>query len=503
MKAKIKIDPERQIGAVDPLAYGHFMCRRWGVAERGLHDPDHPMARPDGIRTDVLEKLADAKPTIVRWPGGCTGTTYHWQDGIGDNRPKKIDLHFAFPATYDFGTDEYIAFCREIGAEPMIVWAMGVSSIDEGMGWLEYCNSSLDTHYANMRRANGHEEPYNVKYWQIGNEMYGRHEIGHMPSHEYAAVAREWAKTAKRLDPSIKVIAVGGTDYEMNWYFDPLREAGQFLDYISMHVYWGTNGTDAGYECIVGGPTQTERVIEDVAHIIKMVRREKNIQHPIGIAFTEWNAWQRSYMSMRESGKPYEPSYRLTEALAVATFINVLHRQCRTVTLATVAQSLNVVGLLTVNPDGVVVEPVYWPLWMARHLSGPISLDLWVESDGTNLPIRNSVPLGGRPRPAATPTDFAWIDAAATLDPDGKRLILSVVNRHPTEEIDVDLAFADTALSGSGKSHLLYHDDTGAMNSLTDPANVAPKTKEIVGAQSKWTYSFKPHSFEMLELELL
>ena len=128
MKGRLDIDLERRLGRVSELIYGQFLSRRPGVAERGLHDPSHPAARPDGLRADVLEKIAEARPTIIRWPGGCTGTSYRWMDGIGANRPQKIDLHFGYPATYGFGTDEFIAFCRELQAEPLIVWAMGVSS---------------------------------------------------------------------------------------------------------------------------------------------------------------------------------------------------------------------------------------------------------------------------------------------------------------------------------------------------------------------------------------
>ena len=492
MRAKIKVDPERQIGPISPLIYGQFLSRRWGVAERGLHDPEHPKARPDGIRVDVLEKIIEARPTVIRWPGGCTGTTYHWQDGIGKSRPRKLDLHFGFPATYDFGTDEFVAFCREVGAEPLIVWAMAVSTIDEGMAWLEYCNGSADTYYANLRRANGHEEPYRVKFWQIGNEMYGRHEIGHMSSAEYAAVAREWAKTAKRVDPAIKIIAVGGTTRDINWYFDPLREAGEFVDYISMHTYWGLNGQDAGYEAIVFGPNFTEEVVADVARVINIVRREKRLRHNIGLAFTEWNAWRPHTHGMREAGEPYQPDYRLTEALAVAAFINVMHRQCRTITLATVAQTLNVVGLLTVNAEGVVVEPVYWPLWMARRVAGEISLDVWLECEGT---VAREVGSGAE-------KDVPYLDVAATLDPEGGRIVISAVNRHPSEEAETELVLSDTELAPRARAYILYHDDAQAMNTLAEPENVSPRVEEVTVAGPRFSYAFLPHSYTLLELFL-
>jgi len=138
MRARVKVDPDRVTGAIDRNIYGQFMCRRPGCSEGGLYDPTAPNADAAGLRSDVAAWIGDLRPPLIRWPGGCTGTSYHWLDGVGpkEQRPKKIDLHFGWPADYGFGTAEFIAFCRRIGAEPHLNFAMGTGTLEEAAAWL-------------------------------------------------------------------------------------------------------------------------------------------------------------------------------------------------------------------------------------------------------------------------------------------------------------------------------------------------------------------------------
>lgn len=195
MKARMHIDPARAIGTIDPNVYGQFMSRRPGCSEDGLHDPSAETADEHGIRRDVSDAIRACKPSLIRWPGGCTGTSYHWLDGVGPvaERPSKIDLHFGWASRYDFGTDEFLAWCARIGAEPHLSFAMGTGTLEEAAAWVEYCNSAGTTYYADLRRRNGRDEPWNIKYWQLANEMYGPWEVGYCEPREYAVEARDWS----------------------------------------------------------------------------------------------------------------------------------------------------------------------------------------------------------------------------------------------------------------------------------------------------------------------
>jgi len=493
MKARIKIDPERQIGSIDRNIYGQFMCRRPGCSEGGLYAPDSPTADEYGLRREVVDAMQELRPPIIRWPGGCTGTSYHWLDGVGpvEQRPKKIDLHFGWAARYEFGTHEFISFCRRIGAEPHLNLAMGTGTLDEAAAWLEYCNSTLDTYYADLRRKNGQEQPYNVRFWQLGNEMYGPWEIGHCTPREYGAQAREWAKVLRRLDPSISIIAVGGHDrFTPEWAWEVVPQVAPYVDYLAFHTYWREGkGGDPWYQ-IMAGPHDAEETIKALSAVIRVARRKVPRCREISIACTEWNAApQDGMMESHPEYNPFKPTYHLRDALAVASFINIMQRHCREVRLATVAQSINVVGLIMVNKEGVWREPVYWPLWMQVRHSGPIALDAWVECEGFDEPTHS-------------PWGIPYLDCSATLDPQGRKLYLSMVNRHQEEALEIRVDISDAKVSSEATAHILYHDDGMAMNSPSDPDNVKPHSELVDGLDSHFTWELKPHSYTILELGL-
>ncbi len=493
MQARVKIDVDRCIGRINPNIYGQFMCRRPGCSEGGLYDPSAPDADAYGLRSEVVRYIQDLRPPIIRWPGGCTGTSYHWLDGVGpvEERPSKIDLHFGWPARYEFGTHEFIEFCRRIGAEPQLNFAMGTAGLEEAAAWLEYCNSTSNTYYANLRRKHGQEAPYGVHYWQLGNEMYGPWEIGYTTAAQYGAEAREWAKVLRRLDPSIELVAVGGHPAAaQDWVREVAPEVCPYVDYLSVHDYWHTGPTLAGWETLMAGPHRTGQLIEEMAAVIRQVRRNNPRSRDLSIAVTEWNASPAgTMMASHPEFNPFGPTYHLRDALTVASFINLMQRQCNVVKLANVAQSINVVGLIMVNQDGVWREPVYWPFWMQANHSGPFALDAWVESDTFDAP---DLRLWGIP----------YLDCSVTFDPDTKTLFVSLVNQHQSDNIEVDIALPEANVQANGKLHRLEHDDPLAMNTPQRPDNVVPATRSIDGLSRRFTCDLPPASYSILELTL-
>ena len=191
--------------------------------------------------------IAACRPGVVRWPGGCTGTSYRWQDGVGPvgERPTKIDLHFGWPIHYDFGTVEFVDWCRRIGAEPHLNFGLAGASLEDAAAWVEYCNRPGGTHYADLRRRHGREEPLGVRYWQIGNEEYGPWELGHCSPAEYARTAREWAKAMRRVDPEVRLLAIGGVAGNQqdagDWAWEVLPKVAPWVDYITFHTYWSAS----------------------------------------------------------------------------------------------------------------------------------------------------------------------------------------------------------------------------------------------------------------------
>lgn len=494
MKARVKVDLDRRIGRINPNIYGQFMSRRPGCSEGGLYDPEAANADADGLRSDVVQYIQDLRPPLVRWPGGCTGTSYHWLDGVGpvEERPRKIDLHFGWPARYEFGTHEFIQFCRRIGAEPHLNFAMGTAGLEEAAAWLEYCNSTHDTYYANLRRKHGQEEPYGVHYWQLGNEMYGPWEIGYCKPADYGQEAREWAKVLRRLDPSIELIAVGGHPAAAahDWAWEVAPEVCPYVDYLSIHDYWRIGNNLDGWYTLMAGPYRTGQAIDEMAAVLQQVRRRDPRSREIGIAVTEWNAAPEGGMMASHPDLPsFGPTYHMRDALTIATFVNLMQRRCNVVKLATVAQSINVVGLIMVNPEGVWREPVYWPFWMQVNHSGPVALDAWVECETFDAP---DLRMWGIP----------YLDCSVTFNPETGTVYLSLVNQHQTEAIDVDVALPEANVREQGVIHRLHHDDPLAMNTPAQPDKVAPSSTRLHGLERRFTQELPPASYTILELSL-
>ena len=495
MRATVTIDPYRIIGKIDPNIYGQFLSRRRGVADGGLYAPDHPDAGDDGLRTTVVEAIQATGTPIVRWPGGCTGTSYDWQEGIGpqEKRQRTIDVHFGYDVGNGFGTAEFVAFCRRIGAQPHINLSTGLGTLRDALEWLEYANFTTDSRWANLRREHGYEEPFNIRYWQIGNENYGAWEVGYQSPAEYAIMAREWAKTLKKMDPTLKVLAVGGSDHHPDWDITVLEQALPHIDYLTAHRYWNFDGTrpDDQYDMIAGIGHIEEQLTKTVDQQIEHVGRKLKTTHRPKIAFTEWNVRNLQQREMTSAWVPGNSQYRLTDALAVAGFLNMMQRQSQVVTLGSFAQSINVVGMLMVTEDAVIRETIYWPLVMSRQLSGNLAVDTLVESDTYSTQHRgiefSSIP---------------YLDVSSTVDDSTGKLAISVVNRHRHEEITTRLRLRDATLPGEITVHELFHDIPDTRNTIDQPDAVVPRkrTESIAGNDMELT--FPPHSYTMVEVPL-
>jgi alpha-L-arabinofuranosidase len=200
---KIAVSPARRIGRIDRNVFGGFVEHLGRCIYGGLYDEGSPLSDSHGFRKDVLGLLRELRMGVLRWPGGNFVSNYHWTDGIGpkNDRPRRPELAWGGEEPNRFGTDEFLAYCSELGTEPYICLNMGTGTLREALDWVEYCNGAGDTHWANLRRAGGHEEPYRVRYWGLGNEMYGEWQVGAVSAEEYVREATRWARAIKMLDP--------------------------------------------------------------------------------------------------------------------------------------------------------------------------------------------------------------------------------------------------------------------------------------------------------------
>ena len=433
--SRIDVLTDRPIGTVDRRIFGSFTEHLGRCVYGGVFDEGSRLSGPDGFRIDVLAAVRDLGVTNVRWPGGNFVSGYHWADGIGPDRPRRAELAWASEESNRFGTDEFLAWCAAAGVEPVLCLNMGTGTLEEALAWVEYCNGAGGTYWAARRRGNGHAEPYAVRYWGLGNEMYGDWQIGQLTAAEYVADARRWAKALKRLDPSIRLVSCGQTGMD-DWDRVVIDGLAPHIDFHSIHLYTGS----PDYWSNVLAPHYAERALSVVGALIDRARYTQRIDHEISVAYDEWNVWYRT-----DDGR-LEERYDLADALAVATYLNVFVRQSWTVRMANLAQLVNVIAPIVTSAHAMFTQSIYHPFQLMAKACQPVALDTFTDS-GTHT--HQDQPAARWPHRVADLGQFEFLDVAATRDPERGRLTVSVVNRDPDQAIPTRVRFHDAKATGT------------------------------------------------------
>lgn len=477
IRATVAIDPRRRRGTINDQVYGQMLEQLGRAIYGGVFEPGSPLSDEQGYRLDVIDAARGLRPTLLRWPGGNFVSGYHWRDGIGPvgGRPLRRDLAWNALESNTFGTEEFLELAVRLGAAPYLNLNLSTGTIDEALGWLDYCNAREPLPEAELRRRGPHPEPHDVLVWGLGNENYGWWQHLHTTADRYAEQAREWAKLLKWTDPRISLVAVGAPEPDWNWAV--LRQVSRFVEHLSMHFYWFGRGDDP-YLATLAGPIASEADIVATYGMAVAAQRELGLRRPVTLAVDEWGVWSRSTVSSLEGvdlnslmltgltsragiDTHFEEAYDLKDALTIACWLHVLWRHPEKVTLATQSQMVNVIAPLLTHPDGVVRRTVYWPLAAARAVAGPVALDPLVLCEA-------EVGVGGA---TGVPGDaMPSLDAAATLHPDTGAVHVSLVNRSRDEELEVLLE----GVRGDAWCSTLAADDPFDGNSLEHPDRVRP-----------------------------
>jgi alpha-N-arabinofuranosidase len=487
--AIIKVDNERVVGRVDRRILGGFAEHLGRCVYGGIFDEGSPLSDEHGFRKDVIDAVRALRPPVLRWPGGNFASGYHWTDGIGpaDRRPRRTELAWHGVEPNRFGTDEFIAFCRAVGAEPYLCLNMGTGTIDEAQAWLEYCNGTDDTEWARRRADNGHPEPYRVRYWALGNEMYGDWQIGQRSAEDYVKDARQLAKVLTWTDPAVELVSCGESGLS-DWDVTVIDGLAPFVRWHSIHIYTG----DEDYWANVLAPHQSERALRVAGALIERARHTQRVPHPIHVAYDEWNVWFREM----NGAAGLEERYNLADALAVATYLHSFVRHAGVVKMANLAQLVNTIAPIVTRPDGILLQSIYHPLRLfADHLGGA-ALDVSVECGRHEL----SQPDGPRPWPArfADLGPFPVLDAIATWSQRQQKLMVSVVNRSPDEDVVADVRFAAALPPGPARLAELNAPDWRSENSFGQPDAVSVAETADVTLPGQWRHKFPAHSLTVL-----
>lgn len=224
--ARIYLDSRRKIATLDRNIFGSFLEHLGRAIYGGTYDPGSKLSDANGFRKDVMDQVRKLGVPIVRYPGGNFVSGYNWLDGVGPKevRPTVLDKAWNSIETNQFGTDEFMAWCKAVGTLPLMGLNLGTGTPEQAAALVEYCNVDKGTEWSDLRRKHGYPEPYKVEHWCLGNEMDGPWQIGHMSAVEYGTKAADAARQMRYVDPSLKLIACGSSGPLMPTYLDWDRE---------------------------------------------------------------------------------------------------------------------------------------------------------------------------------------------------------------------------------------------------------------------------------------
>ena len=511
---RVVIDSGRQIAPIDRHLFGSFLEQLGRAIYEGIYDPGSKFADANGFRTDVMKEIRDLGVPIVRYPGGNFVSGYHWLDGVGpkDKRPAVLDRAWNTLETNQFGTNEFITWARQVGTEPLFGLNFGTGTAEDAAALLEYCNVPKGTKWSELRRSHGYDQPHNVKYWCVGNEMDGPWQIGHIPAREYGLKATDAARQMRAIDPSIKLVACGSSGPFMPTYIEwdrtVLEQCYDVVDGISLHRYWGnTEETNHDSQTYLAMNLAMDRQIEEIISVCDTVKAQKRSGKQLFLSFDEWNVWYRARTgdAVDGHGKPaphlLEEPYNLEDALLVGGLINSLIRHSDRVKLACLAQLVNVIAPIMTNSNGILRQSIYYPYsWALQHARGA-ALSIAPQGPGYRVD-KLGMPLedGGLPIPGFG--QVAYVDISATLDADKKSATILMLNRDIEKPQDVEIAWHDLTPTAVTTFETITGPDLKALNTFEQPNKIVPQKLENPKVGSRMSVRLPAHSYSVLTLSL-
>lgn len=471
MKAKLYIDKEFTIGAVDKRLFGSFVEHLGRSVYGGIYEPGHPASDASGFRGDVLSLVRELGVPVVRYPGGNFVSSFNWEDSVGPRelRPSRLDLAWRAVEPNRFGLAEFMAWTKAAGTEPMMAINLGTRGIEAARNLVEYCNHPGGSYWSDLRRSHGSTDPYGIRLWCLGNEMDGPWQVGQKTPDEYGRLAYETAKALKLFDPGLELVACGSSNRTMptfpKWEATVLEHCYDQIDYISMHQYFKNQNDDL--PTFLAASIGMDSFIDTVTATCDFVRAKRRGKKTINISFDEWNVWYHSEEADRKLepwtvGPPQlEDVYNFEDALVVGCMMNSLLRHADRVKIACLAQLVNVIApIMTRNGGGAWRQTIYWPFALASRYGRGVSLAVKADVAAYDNAEYGQVP---------------YLDVSAVLGAQGGELSLFVVNRHPTETFTLDLRAAGLENLRFMEQFELGCADGKAVNDESHPDRVAPR----------------------------
>ncbi len=467
---KIYLIYPQKNGTIAPEIYGQFAEHIGGVIYDGLWvGKDSNIPNVKGFRKDIIEKLKQIKVPVIRWPGGCFAETYDWRDGVGENRPTRVNFWVRCDGkteSNEVGTHEFMDFCEAVGADAYFAANLTSTTPLDIRDWMDYCLSPKgSTTLALEREKNGHAEPYDIKYWGVGNENWGGG--GNMNPDFYANEFRKYSslmhffseRNGKR---NVELFACGANEFDYSWTDNFMRNLCsaryKTMDGFSIHYYCMTSENPLAF-------TETEwtKLLEDASKMEDIIVRNWHIICGYGmeeygkLVIDEWGCWHPEGSGPSKGEYLFEQQVTMRDAMVSALTLNIFNNHCDKIRMANAAQVVNCLhSLFLSNGENCVTTPTYHVFDMYKEHQGAESIATTVTNND----------------------DFASSVTVSASIKDGKTL-LTIGNLSCSEDVEISLESLAYNLPKSAKAKLLYNEDMHACNTFENPENVIPKEVEI------------------------
>lgn len=482
---KVVVHIDDHIGRITPNLYGHFIEHLGRCIYDGIWvGEDSAIPNIDGIRKDVVEALRQLNPPVLRWPGGCFADDYHWRDGVGprSERPTRVNIWWGRALENNqFGTHEFIHFCRLIGAEPYICGNLGSGTPQEMRDWVEYCNFAGESTLSLLRTQNHSPQPFRVRYWGVGNENWGCG--GSFCPEDYASEYKRFATFLCDFSGNeLFLIACGPSGDNTDWTFRFFDKLGGYrrIHGFSVHYYTRSNTTATEFNT-----SQWYELLHKAIQMEKLLKQHRAImdgfdpEQKVALVIDEWGTWHQS-----QEGSLLFQQNTMRDALVAGLTLDIFNRHSDNVAMANIAQTVNVLhSLILTRDDRIITTPTYHIYDMYKSHQGGESLRVLCETDEVGTGEMRLPRLSG----------------SASLK--NSQLTLSLVNASADEPVEAEIELRPAEASESVVTFLV-HEDIHAHNTFENPEEVRPlhSRKELEGR--KWSWNFPPASVTVFRVRL-
>lgn len=502
MENRLLVKMNGEKNKIDRMIYGHFIEHIGTCIYGGIWvGEDSPIPNTRGIRNDVVEALREIKVPCIRWPGGCFAEEYHWENGIGprESRPKTVNLHWGkVIESNHFGTHEFFDLCEQVGAEPYICGNMAGGTVYEMQRWIEYITYDGPSQLAELRRKNGREKPWKLKYFGIGNENWGCG--GRMRAEYYADEFNRYSAFIRSYgDEKLYLIATGPRNDNYYWTEVLMRECRFFMDGLALHYY--TRLGDPVIE-VIADDGKNRRYLRDESRkrgsatvftekewfltmkaairIEEIIKRNCEImdkydpEKKVALVIDEWGTW----FDCEEGTNPsfLFQQNTLRDALVAGLSLNIFNNNSERVRMTNIAQMVNVLqALIHTKDDKMVLTPTYHVFNMYKIHQDAVLLDFSLLSDDYTCEGET----------------LKKINASVSKDKEGN-INITLCNIDPNNPAKIICCIEDVEEIKDVKGKVLTSNDMAVYNTTEEPNNIRPEEFNDVVIQKNNLYINMP-----------